>query len=125
MSWRPSEPEPTWHVTQPGAGYPWATRGSWYNRAGGGQFHGRLTAPLPRQGLGRVEGRRPALPALQRLAPGGGERRREPATRHAGDRDRPPAAAVLRDQGRREAHRLRGRGGRRRPVDAHRLGQGH
>ena len=44
---------------------------------------------------------------------------------HARHRLRPAAPAVVRDEGRREAHRLRGRGRRGRPVAAERLGQGH
>ena len=68
--------------------------------------------PLPRrvhalalqQGHHEVEGRREPLPALQRLAPGRGERRRVPAARHARDRPGPAQAARVGDQGGREAH---------------------
>ena len=45
--------------------------------------------------------------------------------RHAGHRHRPAQAAVVRDQGRREAHRRRARGRRGRPVAALRHRQGH
>jgi hypothetical protein len=43
----------------------------------------------------------------------------------AGHRQRPAQAAVVRDQGRREAHRRRARGRRGRPLAALRHGQGH
>ena len=43
----------------------------------------------------RVEGRRQPVPDLQRLAAGGGERGREPAAGHAGDRLRAAAPAVV------------------------------
>ena len=43
---------------------------------------------------------------------------------HAGHRHRAAAAAVVRDQGRREADRLRAPGRRARPIAAERLGQG-
>ena len=88
-------------------------------------FRVRFHAAVQRPADQRVEGRRLPVPVLQRLAAGGGERRREPAARHAGHRQRAAAAAVVRDQGRREAHGLRGRGRRGRPVAAQRLGQGH
>ena len=72
----------------------------------------------------RVEGRRQPVPDLQRVAAGRGERGRVADPRDAGHRLRAAAAAVLRDQGRREADRVRGRGRRRRPLPAERLGQG-
>ena len=92
--------------------------------AAGGAVPGGLHAEVPRQEHERVEGRRQPVPDLQRVAAGGGERGREPAARHAGDRLGAAAAALVRDQGRREAHRVRGRGRRRRPFAAERLGQG-
>ena len=73
-------------------------------------------ASVLRQGIRPVEGRRLAVPHLCRVAPGRGERRREHDPGHPGDRDRAAPPAVLRDQGRRQAHRLRTRGGRGRGV---------
>ena len=65
------------------------------------------------------------LPALQRVAAVRRERRRVAPARHARDRVRPAQAAVVRDQGGREAHRRRARGRRGRPVPALRHRQGH
>ncbi|CAA9386291.1 MAG: Single-stranded DNA-binding protein, partial [uncultured Pseudonocardia sp.] len=91
----------------------------------GRQLHrGRHAAHL-RPPVRRVEGRRRAVHALQRVAPGGGERRRDPHPRHARDGVGAAAPAQLRDPRGREAHR-RGAGGRRgRPLAQvrHRQGQ--
>ena len=66
-----------------------------------------------------------ALPHLHRLAPGGRERRRVAPARHARHRPGPAQAAVVRDQGGREAHRLRDRRRRGRPEPAQRHREGH
>ena len=85
----------------------------------------RVHPPHLRQEHQRVEGRRGAVPALLRLAAGGGERRRVAAARHAVDRPGPAEAALLRDEGGREAHRHRARRRRGRPLAALRHREGH
>src|SRR5262245_18090504 len=58
-----------------------------------------------------MEGRRSAVPDLQRVAAVGGERSRVAAARHARDRAGATQVPFVRDSRRREAHRLRhGRG---------------
>ncbi len=63
--------------------------------AAGGAVPGGLDAAVPGQLDRGVEGRRQPVPDLQRVAPGGGERRREPAARDARHRLRAAAAAVV------------------------------
>ena len=87
-------------------------------RCGRRELPHRVDPAVPRQADQRVEGRRQPLPPLLRLAAGGRERRRVAPARHARHRPGPAQAAVLRDQGRREAHRLRDRRRRGRPEPA-------
>ena len=82
-----------------------------------------LTCQVWRQAAGNAAWRH-AVPDLPGMAPG----RRDPPEGDADDRHRPPPSALLRDLGRREAHRLRapGRRGGRVAPQRHRQGhQGH
>ena len=86
---------------------------------------GRLHAAHLRQADQRVEGRRRAVPVLLGLATGGGERRRVAEQGHARRGPGPAEVAHVRDPRGREAHRLRDRGRRGRPVAEVRHRQGH
>ena len=63
--------------------------------AAGGAVPGGLDPEVPRQDHERVEGRRQPVPDVQRMAPGGGERRREPDAGDARHCLRAAAAAVV------------------------------
>ena len=82
----------------------------------GRQLLGGLDPAQLRQEHQRVGRRRGDVPALLHLAAGRGERRRVAAAGHAGRRPGPAQGPHLRDPRGREAHRLRDRGRRDRPV---------